>query len=287
MLKSKLATAAAALALSFGAIGSVQAAVILAGDFKITINNYDKGTLYGATSTGVVCNTVGTCDTAAAPAAFGASSVDTSGIFSIASITQISSGAATYTLGQGGKYYTGVFGGLQDSFVESLCGSTGCDITTLSKDAGYWAIYENTADYDPTHGPSTLPGGTYAGITGGTMMVSGTFGAGVLAGSNATYLSSYKKNSISGTGSAFMDVTRDSGAWANMVDSNQQLDMNGNYHDLYMEVVYSPKPAGTANGWTVVSSGQITGNAVPEPGTMALAGLALLGAGLASRRRKS
>jgi hypothetical protein len=118
-------------------------------------------------------------------------------------------------------------------------------------------------------------------------MVSGTFGAGVLAGSNATYLSSYHQSSISGVGSAFMDVDLNSGAWANMVNSNAQIDKNGNYHDLYMEVVYSPKPAGTANGWTVVSSGQITGNAVPEPGTMALAGLALLGAGLASRRRKS
>ncbi len=40
-------------------------------------------------------------------------------------------------------------------------------------------------------------------------------------------------------------------------------------------------------GWTVNSTAQIKGNAVPEPGTMALAGLALLGAGLASRRRKS
>ena len=287
MLKSKLATAAAALALSFGAIGSVQAAVIVAGDFKITINNYDKGTLYGATSTGVVCNTVGACDTAAAPAAFGSSSIDTMGIFSIDSITKIG-GGTIYNNGDGGKYYTGVFGGLSDSFVESLCSiTTGCTINTISEDGGFWAIYENTADYDPTHGPGTLLGGTYAGITGGTMMVSGTFGSGVLAGSNATYLSSYQQDSISGKGSAFMDVNDGSGAWAGMLNTNKQKDKNGNYHDLYMDVVYHPEDPATNLGWTVVSAGQITGNAVPEPGTMALAGLALLGAGLASRRRKS
>ncbi len=289
MLKTKLASVAAAAALSFGAIGSAQAGVIFAGDFKITINNYDKGTLYNATTSNVLCTDVAGCDAIASPAAFPGLSVDTTGIFSIDSITSIGSGATIYNRGDGGVYYTGIFGGLSDSYVESLCSvTTGCTVNTLSKDAGHWSIYENSADYDPTHGPGTLPGGTYAGITGGTLMANGTFGSGVVKGSDATYSSSYKTSSIQGSGAAYMDVdTTGTGAWTNMLNGNGRKDENGNFHDLYMEVTYHPEVPATNDGWTVVSVGQISGNAVPEPGTMALAGLALLGAGLASRRRKS
>ena len=57
---------------------------------------------------------------------------------------------------------------------------------------------------------------------------------------------------------------------------------------MSMTIIYDDaNGAASALGWTVTSTGQIKGNVVPEPGTMALAGLALLGAGLASRRRKS
>ena len=64
MLKSKLATAAAALALSFGAIGSAQAMGITAGDFKFTIDNYDSGTT-GYGNAAVAClNSVAACDAA-------------------------------------------------------------------------------------------------------------------------------------------------------------------------------------------------------------------------------
>ena len=65
MLKSKLATAAAALALSFGAIGSAQAVVIVAGDFKFTIDNYDSGTTgyaAGGAQTGTAVGTKLTAD---------------------------------------------------------------------------------------------------------------------------------------------------------------------------------------------------------------------------------
>jgi len=294
MLKSKLATAAAALALSFGAIGSAQAMGITAGDFKFTIDNYDSGTT-GYGNAAVAClNSVAACDAAAsskAPGSVGSvnTSADTMGIFSIGLITKISDGSVMFTKGVDG-YLTGVFGGLQDHSAGTACGLGGCSTTTFSS-GGTWALFLNAVDYDPTLGPSVAAGKDlnallYPGISGGTLWLSGVFGAGVSsADPTATYMSDFNSSSFAGQGKAFLDIT--GGSMMGKFNTDQEIDPNNNKHDLAMDITFKATPAATASGWTVVSSGQITGNAVPEPGTMALAGLALLGAGLASRRRKS
>ncbi|MCA0439692.1 MAG: PEP-CTERM sorting domain-containing protein [Proteobacteria bacterium] len=294
MLKSKLATAAAALALSFGAIGSAQAMGITAGDFKFTIDNYDSGTT-GYGNAAVAClNSVAACDAAAsskAPGSVGSvnTSADTMGIFSIGLITKISDGSVMFTKGVDG-YLTGVFGGLQDHSAGTACGLGGCSTTTFSS-GGTWALFLNAVDYDPTLGPSVAAGKDlnallYPGISGGTLWLSGVFGAGVSsADPTATYMSDFNSSSFAGQGKAFLDIT--GGSMMGKFNTDQEIDPNNNKHDLAMDITFKATPAATASGWTVVSSGQITGNAVPEPGTMALAGLALLGAGPASRRRKS
>ena len=294
MLKSKLATAAAALALSFGAIGSAQAMGITAGDFKFTIDNYDSGTT-GYGNAAVAClNSVAACDAAAgskAPGSVGSvyTSADTMGIFSIGLITKISDGSVMFTKGVDG-YLTGVFGGLQDHSAGTACGLGGCSTTTFSS-GGTWALFLNAVDYDPTLGPSVAAGKDlnallYPGISGGTLWLSGVFGAGVSsADPTATYMSDFNSSSFAGQGKAFLDIT--GGSMMGKFNTDQEIDPNNNKHDLAMDITFKRSAQATANGWTVVSAGQITGNAVPEPGTMALAGLALLGAGLASRRRKS
>jgi len=294
MLKSKLATAAAALALSFGAIGSAQAMGITAGDFKFTIDNYDSGTT-GYGNAAVAClNSVAACDAAAgskAPGSVGSvnTSADTMGIFSIGLITKISDGSVMFTKGVDG-YLTGVFGGLQDHSAGTVCGLGGCNTTTFSS-GGTWALFKNAVDYDPTLGPSVAAGKDlnallYPGISGGTLWLSGVFGAGVSsADPTATYMSDFNSSSFAGQGKAFLDIT--GGSMMGKFNTDQEIDPNNNKHDLAMDITFKKSAQATANGWTVVSAGQITGNAVPEPGTMALAGLALLGAGLASRRRKS
>lgn len=301
MLKSKLATAVAALALSFGAIGSAQAMGIVAGDFKFTIDNYDSGTT-GYGSVALACfKDVAACDTAAsnkAPGSVGSanSSADTMGIFSVGLITQISTGQVFFTKGVDG-YLTGVFGNLADHSVATSCDALGVCSTTTFSSGGTWALYQNSTDYNPALGP--VPGAgkdlngpnpLYPGITDGgpsSVWLSGTFGMGVSSvDPTATYQSKYDSSTIAGAGQAYLDVT--GGSQKSKYDTNTLTDPNGGKHDLFMDITFNDADGkAAANGWTVTSAGQIKGNAVPEPGTMALAGLALLGAGLASRRRKS
>ncbi len=294
MLKSKLATAAAALALSFGAIGSAQAVVIVAGDFKFTIDNYDSGTTgYGAGAP--VCNSVASCDAAAstlAPGSVGSvnTSADTMGIFSVALITKISDNSVFWQKGSG-SYMTGVFGNLADHEVNAGCIGSSC-VTSANSSGGTWALYLNNVDYDPTLGPLVGPGKDlnnlqYPGITGGSAWLSGVFATGSIAGdTTTTYTATYNTKTLAGGGQSYLDIT--GGTAMNQFNTDSLTDLNGVKRDLFMDITFNDaNGVASSIGWTVTSAGQIKGNAVPEPGTMALAGLALLGAGLASRRRKS
>ena len=293
MLKSKLATAAAALAMSLGAIGSAQAGPISisSGDFIFNITNFDSGTT-GYSAGTPTCSTVAGCDAAAgspAPGSLGSfnPSADTMGVFSVLNITNLAGNVVYWSSGPG-SYLTGVFGGLQDYHVDSGCIGSTC-MTSTKAVGGTWALYQNTTDYDPSQGPLVKPGLDlndlkYPGITGGTLFLSGVFSAGVLAGdTTTTYQSTYNNASISGVGAGYLDITGGS-AMGTYTAGSGVIDKNNVKHDLYLTTGFDS--LNVTNGWTVTSTGQIKGN-VPEPGTMALAGLALLGAGLASRRRKS
>ncbi|HRO53886.1 MAG TPA: PEP-CTERM sorting domain-containing protein [Alicycliphilus sp.] len=292
MLKSKLATAAAALALSFGAIGSAQAVAIFSGAYKISLDNWDSGT----TGYAGACSSVATCDTAAgiinAPGSVGSvnTSADTMGIFSVSLITKINpDGTETNVFTKGGAqgYLTGVFGNLQDWSVTPFG-----PVTVANSTGGTWSLYQNSTDWNPSLGPDVVAGSKdlnadmYPGITGGSLYLSGVFVSGVLAGDNTTTYSSTYNQTISGVGSGYMNIT---GGSAEAQYSTKGLkDQNGVMRDMYMTTSFDDADGKAKElGWTVNSTAQIKGNAVPEPGTMALAGLALLGAGLASRRRKS
>ena len=291
MLKSKLATAAAALALSFGAIGSAQAVAIFAGPYKISLDNWDSGTT-GYTR---ACSGVADCDLAAAnkaPGSVGSDnlSADTMGIFSVSLIVRINAdGTETNMFTKGGAqgYLTGVFGNLQDSSVNSFGPSTVANST-----GGTWSLYRNSTDWNPSLGPAFVAGSKdlnadmYPGITGGSLYLSGVFVSGVLAGDTTTTYSSIYDQTISGKGSGYMNIT--GGSAEKQYSTKGLKDQNGVMRDMYMTTSFDDADGKAKDlGWTVNSTAQIKGNAVPEPGTMALAGLALLGAVLASRRRKS
>lgn len=297
MLKTKLSRAAAALALTLGAIGTAQAVQIVAGDYVIIFKNYDAGTtgygpLPGAPypSISTLCTTVAGCDALAQTTApgSGATGVDTMGIVSVDQIVKISNNQLLFQSGAG-NYITGLFTGLRDTTVTAVCFSAvNCSITTNSL-GGSFALYQNATDYNPVLSPTgagvDLPAGIYPGITGGSLFLSGVFTPGHTAGdATTTYTSTFNAGSFAGAGQGFLDVT--GGSAESFFDTQSLTDANGVKRDMFLDVTFNDvNGLAAAAGWTVTSAGQIKGALIPEPGTMALVALAMLGLGAASRRR--
>jgi len=300
MTKSQTAAAVALFAASLGLAAPASAGLVIqAGDYKMSFDNYDSGTVGYGSALGVVCSTVASCNsasTATATGSFGSNnpSADTMGIFSVSKIVRISDNALIYGYGQGGMYLTGVFGSLVDYNVTNVAGPLGSVSTTAKSIGGMVDLYANTADYDPTIGAAVTGGvdlnktggGLYTGITGGTLFLSGVFASGGVAGdTTTTYASRYNDVSLSGLGQGYVDLT--GGSALPIFDTNGQQDLNGNFHDMYLTTSFdAASVSDTLHGWSVTSTGQIKGTAlVPEPNSLALFAVGLLGAGIVLRRK--
>ncbi|MFH0764078.1 MAG: hypothetical protein V1927_03665 [Candidatus Omnitrophota bacterium] len=149
---------------------------------------------------------------------------------------------------------------------------------------GHVSVYlDNTPDFNGGSGSGGRTGlGTYTGVTDGTLVLD--LVPTILDSNGTTMSSHFNFTTYSGGGGMYLDIV--DGAWKDLYDTNSIPNGTGGNSDFQMSWTVNPNSPNPTGDWNVRGAGFGTGSVVPEPMSMLMVTMGVLGFAVTHRKRK-